>query len=332
MNSMLLVLHMFGIIIADIFVHVTTFVLWRSRTFIRYWFFVQRGLCHIQITYTCVRAYSFRMLLSCVLSAKSTKYVKLNRVRKFLRLLYFVTTVESEPCSSYFLSGAPPSLCLSISLIWGIRFSLPWSPPPPSLCHSASAFLFLSPAQSLFFIKSTSGFHRQEKWDGHLVGGMSDGVSRQSSRIIGLQRRERRQSHPCLFTERTAAWQRQRSWERARWTGNTKQVRILKLHEQKTWQNCLLHKRSKEMGTGKERRKGTGCKNKKILVEVFCLAGKDIGCQSRKDCLLTWANGVKLKFAHCQGSNPQKPFVSKPMHQPLRHARNPTNESSVDRP
>ena len=37
--------------------------------------------------------YGFRMLLNFVLYAKSTKYTKLNRVRKFVRLQYFVVCV-----------------------------------------------------------------------------------------------------------------------------------------------------------------------------------------------------------------------------------------------
>ena len=38
---------------------------------------------------TLVYVYGFRMLLNFVLSAKSTKYTKLNRVRKFVRLQFF---------------------------------------------------------------------------------------------------------------------------------------------------------------------------------------------------------------------------------------------------
>ena len=38
---------------------------------------------------TLVYVYGFRMLLNFVLSAKSTKYTKLNRIRKFVPLQYY---------------------------------------------------------------------------------------------------------------------------------------------------------------------------------------------------------------------------------------------------
>ena len=40
--------------------------------------------------------YGFRMLLNFVVSAKSTKYTKLNRVRKFVRLQYYVLCQRSS--------------------------------------------------------------------------------------------------------------------------------------------------------------------------------------------------------------------------------------------
>ena len=53
---------------------------------------------------TLVYVYGFRMLLNFVLSAKSTKYTKLNRVRKFVRLQYYLFRKECHSTFSVFSS------------------------------------------------------------------------------------------------------------------------------------------------------------------------------------------------------------------------------------
>ena len=60
------------------------FVLERSQTFVRHKFLCSEG----SVTYTSYM-HDLRMLLKFILSAKSMKYSKLNRVRKFLQLQFF---------------------------------------------------------------------------------------------------------------------------------------------------------------------------------------------------------------------------------------------------
>ena len=77
---------------------------------------------------TLVYVYGFRMLLNFVLSAKSTKYTKLNRVRKFVRLHY---------CSSHRKNERLPDLCFAICRFFSDKV---YHPEPP---HAQSLFLFL---------------------------------------------------------------------------------------------------------------------------------------------------------------------------------------------
>ena len=55
---------------------------------------------------TLLYVYGFRMLLNFVLSAKSTKYTKLNRVRNFVRLQYSNTqSLGRNGCESSYVGG-----------------------------------------------------------------------------------------------------------------------------------------------------------------------------------------------------------------------------------
>ena len=76
----------FHTVIAEIFVRVK--ILYSSAPELSYAINFRTATA---MSHTLVCVHSFHMLLNFVLSAKSTKYTKLNRVRKFLQLQYSLT-------------------------------------------------------------------------------------------------------------------------------------------------------------------------------------------------------------------------------------------------